>query len=299
MVGIATAATITTTYQYDPLGRLTGEQHSTGMVITYAYDANGNRTGRVVSVTLPQFSATPVTGNSPLTVAFSDLSTGNITSWLWDFGDGGTSAVQNPGYTYNIPGTYTVTLTLNGSFTLTKTLYIAVNPVLTVSLTGSGGGSVNSDIAGIACTFPPQAGNCAAGYPPTTGTVTLSAAPNTDSIFGGWSGACTNLTGKCPVPLTTNNSAGAIFTYVLPVQLFRAPPVPYSSFLTAYTAALPGEIIQARSVDLGETLILNNGITVSFKGGYDSTFTTQGGVTTVKGITIQQGTLIVDHMVIK
>jgi gliding motility-associated-like protein len=48
--------------------------------------------------------------------SFSDLSnvaTGNITNWQWDFGDGsGTSVLQNPSYTYANPGTYPVTLTI-------------------------------------------------------------------------------------------------------------------------------------------------------------------------------------------
>lgn len=44
-------------------------------------------------------------------VQFSDTSTGNPTSWSWDFGDGGTSALQNPGHAYATAGTFTVTLT--------------------------------------------------------------------------------------------------------------------------------------------------------------------------------------------
>lgn len=35
----------------------------------------------------------------------------NIISWLWDFGDGGTSVKQNPVYVYSTPGNYVVTLT--------------------------------------------------------------------------------------------------------------------------------------------------------------------------------------------
>ena len=44
-------------------------------------------------------------------VNFVDRSTGNPTSWLWDFGDGGKSTSQNPVHTYGAAGTYTVTLT--------------------------------------------------------------------------------------------------------------------------------------------------------------------------------------------
>ncbi|NIQ09984.1 MAG: PKD domain-containing protein, partial [Gammaproteobacteria bacterium] len=38
------------------------------------------------------FAASPTSGTAPLTVNFTDLSSGSPTSWSWDFGDGGTSA---------------------------------------------------------------------------------------------------------------------------------------------------------------------------------------------------------------
>ena len=58
------------------------------------------------------FTADRITGTAPFTVQFTDTSTGVPTAWYWDFGDGSTSARQNPSYTYRQPGTYTVTLTV-------------------------------------------------------------------------------------------------------------------------------------------------------------------------------------------
>jgi PKD repeat protein len=58
-----------------------------------------------------------------------DQSSNGPTSWSWDFGDGGTSTVQNPQHTYNAAGTYTVALTATnqyGSDTNTKLNYITV-----------------------------------------------------------------------------------------------------------------------------------------------------------------------------
>ena len=60
------------------------------------------------------FSGSPTSGTEPLTVNFTDLSTGSITSWAWTFGDGGTSTAQNPSHTYTSAGTYTVALTVTG-----------------------------------------------------------------------------------------------------------------------------------------------------------------------------------------
>ena len=61
------------------------------------------------------FSGSPTTGTAPLTVTFTDSSTGSPTSWLWDFGDGSSSILENPpSHKYSVPGTYTVSLTVTG-----------------------------------------------------------------------------------------------------------------------------------------------------------------------------------------
>ncbi len=81
-------------------------------------------------IPVANFSGSPTSGNYPLTVGFTDLSTGTPTSWDWDFGDGtGTSTARNPSYTYDDVGEYTVTLTAtnaNGSDTKVETDYISV-----------------------------------------------------------------------------------------------------------------------------------------------------------------------------
>jgi gliding motility-associated-like protein len=60
-------------------------------------------------------SLNPVTGCVPVTVQFNNTSTGNSSN-LWDFGDAsGNSTATNPSHTYSIPGTYTVTLTINSN----------------------------------------------------------------------------------------------------------------------------------------------------------------------------------------
>ncbi len=75
------------------------------------------------------FAGAPVSGEYPLNVNFTDLSSGDPTSWSWTFGDGGNSMVQNPSHTYTAAGSYTVSLTATnaqGNDTATKTGYITV-----------------------------------------------------------------------------------------------------------------------------------------------------------------------------
>ncbi len=60
------------------------------------------------------FTQDRTTGQVPLTVQFTNQSSGNVTSVLWNFGDGGTSTELNPRHTFNAPGLYNVTLTVTG-----------------------------------------------------------------------------------------------------------------------------------------------------------------------------------------
>jgi hypothetical protein len=67
----------------------------------------------VVAPLTADFSASPTSGPAPLTVTFTDLSTGAPAGWLWDFGDGDTSTLQNPVHVYMSPDSFDVSLTVN------------------------------------------------------------------------------------------------------------------------------------------------------------------------------------------
>lgn len=79
------------------------------------------------------FIANDTTGCLPLNIGFTDQSTasGNaIAQWKWDFGDGNTSALQNPSHTYMAAGAFNVTLQVTSTYgcvaTLTKPKYINI-----------------------------------------------------------------------------------------------------------------------------------------------------------------------------
>jgi parallel beta-helix repeat protein len=69
-------------------------------------------TGTPAPVLAANFTAVPLSGPAPLTVAFTDTSTGSPDYWSYDFGDRTTSSAKNPSHTYRAAGTYTVTLTI-------------------------------------------------------------------------------------------------------------------------------------------------------------------------------------------
>ncbi|MCQ1538861.1 PKD domain-containing protein [Methanocalculus taiwanensis] len=79
-------------------------------------------------------TANVTSGTAPLAVQFNDLTSHSPTAWAWDFGDGGTSTLQNPTHTYLAQGNYTVSLTvtkkdvnnLDANVTGTKIDYITV-----------------------------------------------------------------------------------------------------------------------------------------------------------------------------
>jgi len=67
-------------------------------------------------------------GSSPLTIRFNDTSQDSPNQWLWDFGDGTNSTLQNVTHSYASPGTYNVTLNAwndRGSDSVTKEIMVS------------------------------------------------------------------------------------------------------------------------------------------------------------------------------
>lgn len=93
---------------------------ATDTVMVTVTDANGcSNSDTVVVEFLPLPTAAFNISGSNLSYVFLDQSVGNISSWIWDFGDGNSSTQPNPAHTYATNGLYVVCLTVSGSCSAT------------------------------------------------------------------------------------------------------------------------------------------------------------------------------------
>ncbi|HEY6205523.1 MAG TPA: galactose oxidase-like domain-containing protein [Chthoniobacterales bacterium] len=196
--------------------------------------------GKGVCVPTLDFDPTTVTANfivtpEKLTVVKTGAGSGTVTSDLsgitcgatcsknYNYGDSVTLTATSaaPGSTFTgwsgggCSGTGACTVTLTSPITVTANFApITIN--LNISKSGTGGGTVTSNPAGIDC-----GATCAAIYGYGT-PVTLTAVPDAGSAFNGWSGGCTG-TGDCAPDLTADASVTADFISVPPLTLVPSP----------------------------------------------------------------------------
>ena len=141
---------------------------------------------------------------SGLTCAFSSSSSdpdGSISSYAWTFGDGGTSSVQNPSYTYAAGGTYLVTLTVTDNQGATSSV--------SHSVTVSGGNQVpvaafTSSCSGLDCAFTSTSSDpdgTISAYSWSFGDGGTSTLPNPSHTYGA--------AGTYTVTLTVTDNQGA------------------------------------------------------------------------------------------
>ncbi|MCB1185461.1 PKD domain-containing protein, partial [bacterium] len=137
------------------------------------------------------FFGSPTSGNAPLSVNFTDTSSGGPTAWSWTFGDGGTSSAQNPSHTYVNPGSYSVTLAITapgGSDSTTLTNYINVSAP---PAPGIADGSFELQTAGAAPTTPWSVSGSGHVVNPAGGTTSDSGMPTNGTNWAEISGTST------------------------------------------------------------------------------------------------------------
>ena len=149
------------------------------------------------------FSASPITGNAPLKVTFSDKSTGTPSNWKWSFGDGTTSTAKNPTHTYSGAGKYTVGLTVSnaaGNNSVTKSSHINVAPALNTPIS-SFSASSTSGKAPLKVTFTDKSTGSPTSWKWSFGDGTSSTAKKPVHTY--------SKTGKYTVSLTAKNAKGS------------------------------------------------------------------------------------------
>lgn len=139
--------------------------------------------------------------------------------------------LPDPGFTFlewseACTGSEACTVVMNAD----RAVHATFGATLTVARSGDGSGAVTSDPTGISCGLA-----CTMVATPGT-TVTLTAAPDVGSVFGGWQGACTG-TGPCVITLNAARVVTASFTLAA-----RALTVTKSGSGTGRVTSAPGGI---------------------------------------------------------
>jgi len=169
--------------------------------------------------------------------------------------------------------------------------------LLTVSILGSGGGSVNSDPAGIACASGSSSG-CTNSF--TNGIpITLRALADWKSTFTGWSAPC-NGTGNCTITLNGSGGVSASFAAIHRVRITGASQADYASLQDAYDQAVSSDSLRAKAYTFSENLLVNRPVTFTVDGGWSDNFLEIVGTTTLLGkMTIRQGKATVRKLIIR
>ena len=207
-------------------------------VSLYVVSAHGNNTvsTTVTVITIPPTAAFTVSDTTPFIltpVRFTDTSTAGsapIEQYLWEFGDGTSSAAQNPAHTYNSSGTFNVRLTVvspHGSDTATAAVTVSFQPP-----TANFSGAPRSPSEGQAVQFQDlsRPGTAAVNQwlwdfgDPDSGDANLSNLQNPTHTYNAAGFYTVTLTVRTPV--TTDNSDTEVKTAYL--QVVQAPTPDFS-----------------------------------------------------------------------
>ncbi|GAA1253579.1 PKD domain-containing protein [Arthrobacter pascens] len=265
-----TATTQNPSHTYSTAGTYTAR-------LTATNAAGSTSSTRTITVNPPggpaapvaSFTAAPTSGTVPLTVNFTDTSTGSPTSWAWDFGNGATSTTQNPSHTYATAGTYTARLTAtNSGGSTSATATITVNPAPPASgITARSSSTANTSTATTTVALAAPAGRTAGDV--LVASFTADQNP-TVAVPAGWTAIVNGLS------IASSSTAGArVFAYYRVVgssdpatytwALSRA--VKWGGGITAYTG-------------VNTTTPLDSAVATAVNTSYTATSIAVGSVTT-------------------
>ncbi len=283
----------------------------TTLASTDIYGAGAGPVAPTVTSTSPAAGVTGVSVSTTVKAVFSEAMNGStITTATFYLDHGVTGSVSYDQANYTATFTPSALLAYNTTYTATIDIGItdltgahltqkktwsfttsSQTKTLTVYISGTGAGSVQSTPSGINnCT----AGSCVTQF--SGGTVTLTPTPvSTSSLFGGWSGACTNTSGNCVLTMDADKTVAATFNLFPPVHIYGGNY--YSSLQSAYNAGATTCTIEAEAVNLTGDFTANLGKAIILEGGYDSSYGTNNGFTRLHGIlTIGTGSVTVENI---
>lgn len=180
-----------------------------------------------------------------------------------------------------------------------KNITAGFSPATTLNVTfsGTGGGSINSNPAGISCVKGISAG-CSYGFA-TASNVTLIPATNITSTFDGWSNACSNKTGNCVVAMNAVRTATATFTAAPKVKVGIKD---YPGIQAAYDNAdtLNNSVIKLLEGYLPGTFTAGRNSTVSLEGGYNAVYSHVNTETAIQSpLVITSGAVIINGISVR
>jgi hypothetical protein len=188
----------------------------------------------------------------------------------------------------------------------TETYSWLADPVLTVSMSGSGGGTVNSlqpFPGAIHCSRPGELGDVCTVTLPYLTVLPLSATTDSTSLFSGWSAAYCPGTGECKITLDANIGVTGTFITMPPVKVetLGYETTYHSSIQDAFAHAHAGSVISLQSSTFDEpNLTFNQPFSVSILGGYNAGFISQTDFSYLDGIfNIIAGNVTLDRFGVK
>ncbi|MDK9716641.1 MAG: hypothetical protein OEL57_01890, partial [Trichlorobacter sp.] len=163
---------------------------------------------------------------------------------------------------------------------------------LSVSLSGSGAGTVSSSDNNISCV----SGTCSWVYDENS-VVTLTATADSWSSFTGWSGGGCSGVGSCGIIMDVAKEVTAAFT---PLHYVKVTDLFYGGIGKAYLAVAEGQVLKVLAREFVENLDFGRDVTIVLQGGYDINFINPEGYSSIAGtVTVSKGSLVVDGIVIK
>lgn len=156
---------------------------------------------------------------------FTNTTTGSVTSYAWDFGDGNASALASPTHVYTSPGTYTAMLTASSA---NGCVNRKITPVIIRTVPQT---NFSLDLPPFSCSGSPSQFRDATP-PPTDSNIQSWVWAFGDTAAGTGTGPTPTYTyaqeGNYPVRLTTTTNFGCVGSFEKTISILPSPVVDFS-----------------------------------------------------------------------